>query len=186
MRNRLNILTVGHLVEYKNPNLWIDLAVLMKQNMLTNDFQFTWVGEGPLLKQCRDKVLALGLESSINFVGPDNLISKYYSQCDIYLQLSHIESLGLSVLDAMRHGKPCVVAKSGGLVELVQSGKNGWVVDLNNLESIAAKINSLCCPNLREQMGRESMVLYEKKHSRLAWETNMWSIHKSLIKTSFA
>jgi glycosyltransferase involved in cell wall biosynthesis len=178
--NEVHVLTVGHVVSYKNPDTWIKMAILLKQNMPLVDFRFTWVGDGSLLKTCQDMIKNLGAESYIRFVGRDNSIAKYYEQCDIYVQPSFIESLGLSVLDAMRHGKPCVVANVGGLPELVRDGVNGWVVDAFSAEAMAIKIGLLKNKDLREQMGVEAIKLYQEKFMNRKWKENIWQSHEDV------
>ncbi len=176
--NELNILTVGHLVGYKNPDAWINIAILLRQKMPLTDFKFTWVGDGELLETCRNKIKNFGADSYIKFVGHDSEIAKYYDQCDIYVQPSLIESLSLSVLDAMRYGIPCVVANTGGLPELVRDRANGYVVDPNNLNLMAKKISLLKNKALREQMGARAKKYYQKKFTSLKWVEQMWRHHK--------
>lgn len=182
--NELHILTVGHVVTYKNPDVWIRMAILLKQTMPLVDFIFTWVGDGELLNKCQNKVKNLGAESYIKFIGRDDEIAKYYEQCDIYVQPSLIESLGLSVLDAMRYGKPCVVANTGGLPELVHDGRNGWVVDANDHVVMAKKIGLLESKVLREQMGALAIKLYQDMFTKDKWKEQMWRHHESVANIS--
>jgi glycosyltransferase involved in cell wall biosynthesis len=174
----INILTVGHTVTYKNPDTWINVAILLRKNSPDLDIKFKWVGDGSRLSECRDKVKSLGAESYISFVGRDNNVAEHYSQCDIYVQPSHIESLGLSVLDAMRHGKPCVVANTGGLPEVVCNGKSGWVVEADNVEEMARRIEMLARnKQLRETFGRSSKEIYNKLFGIDQWAKDIWALH---------
>ncbi len=175
--NELNVLTVGHVVAYKNPDAWINMAILLKMSMPLTDLKFTWVGDGKLLETCRNKIKNLGADSYIKFVGHDSKIAQYYDQADIYVQPSLIESLGLSVLDAMRYGIPCVVANTGGLPELVRDGKTGWVVDANNPKLMAEKMSLLKSKLLREQMGAQAKKYYQEKFTSVKWKEKMWRHH---------
>lgn len=178
----VHVLTVGHVVPYKNPDTWINAAILVKKNHLGLDVRFTWVGDGQLLDECREKVRQLGAESFISFVGRDNAIEKYYELCDIYVQPSYIESLGLSVLDAMRYGRACVVARTGGLPEAVCDGETGWVVGAEDSNEMALKIGALAADKeIRETMGQLALRNYEEKFSAERWEKEMWHHHESLL-----
>lgn len=180
----LQVLTVGHVVAYKNPDTWISMAVLIHKSASIEgiEVRFTWVGDGAMLDACREKVKRLGAESYINFVGHDNAVAKYYEHCDIYVQPSRIESLGLSILDAMRYGKPCVVANAGGMPEVVCDGKTGWVVEVDDVEELAKKVGMLVRDEkLRVAMGWEASRMYEKKFSRDRWAEEMWCHHKNML-----
>ncbi|MBI4054971.1 MAG: glycosyltransferase family 4 protein [Elusimicrobia bacterium] len=49
--------------------------------------------------------------------------------CDAYLLCAHYEEFGMPVLEAMACGVPAVVSRSSGAAELVESGKNGWILE---------------------------------------------------------
>jgi glycosyltransferase involved in cell wall biosynthesis len=175
-----HVLTVGHVVEYKNPMLWIETAARVLQELPA--LKFSWVGPGSLIEQCRRRVADLGLQEKIEFVGPSSDLRKCYEKCDIYVQPSKIESLGLSVLDAMRYGKPCVVANMGGLPELVRNGDSGWVVDVNDGAELARRVIQLAKnPIERERMGRSAQTIYATHFSPDRWEVEMRRLHDSVL-----
>lgn len=178
----VNVLTVGHVEIYKNPETWINMAIYLRKNMPGLNIKFTWVGDGSKLDECRAKVRVLCAESFISFVGRDNDVTKYYELCDIYVQPSYIESLGLSVLDAMRYGKPCVVANTGGLPEVVRDGESGWVVDADDVKQMACKIEVLVKDiRLREEMGRRALWIYEERFSKKQWTDEIWRHHAKVL-----
>lgn len=178
----LTVLTVGHVVDYKNPDTWLRMAVNFRQNNPDLDVKFVWLGDGPELEAYRRKVLEFNAETYVTFVGHDNDVSKYYEQCDVYVQPSRIEALGLSVLDAMRRGLPCVVARTGGLPELIAHNDNGWLVDADDFEALSSRVESLLNDaQCRERFGKCSLERYEKYFSSKRWAEVMWSQHASLL-----
>lgn len=62
-----------------------------------------------------------------------NLLPQY----DFFLQLSHSESLGISVVEAQAYGVPAIVSNSDGLPESIIDGKTGFSVDTYNIEDAA-------------------------------------------------
>ncbi|WP_055445291.1 glycosyltransferase family 4 protein [Lacinutrix himadriensis] len=50
-------------------------------------------------------------------------------ESDFYLQLSHSESLGMSVIEAQSLGLPAIISNAGGLPETIVPGKSGYCVD---------------------------------------------------------
>jgi glycosyltransferase involved in cell wall biosynthesis len=178
----LTVLTVGHVEDYKNPDAWLRMAIDLKQKNPDLNVQFVWVGDGGRLEEYRRKVVEMEAKNYITFVGHDNDVSKYYEQCDVYAQPSRIESLGLSVLDAMRRGIPCVVAKTGGLIELIINGENGWTVEADDFLGLSNRIESLLRDEqCREIFGKRSLERYEAYFSHKRWAEAIWSHHASLF-----
>lgn len=174
------VLTVGHVVDYKNPFFWIETAADVISKV--PHAEFTWIGSGPLLNECRRKVNELGLGKSIFFPGASADPSPHYANCSIYSQPSIKESLGISALDAMRRGIPVVVAKSGGLPELIHSGTEGFVVDLaEGPNTYAGKIVQLLCDDaLHSRMRSAVTTRYEKQFDSTLWEARLTALHEAL------
>lgn len=178
--SKLTILTLGHVVAYKNPYFWIDVAQKVIQE-LPEQVQFIWVGEGELLCNCLKRVKALNI-SNIKFVGFVDDVNTLYAESDIYFQPSLIESLSLSVLDAMRWGLPCIVSVNGGLPETVINNKTGFVIDVNSVERTFRKIVQLILDSkLRNEMGKAARLYYENKFSQDKWSKAMETIHREIM-----
>lgn len=109
---------------------------------------------GRLKNLCAD----LGLDDVVEWVGVTNRVNDYLSQADIYCQPSRSEAICLSIAEAMSHGLPIVASDVGGIHELVKSGHNGWLVESENPQMLADKLEELICnKNLRMQMGNHSL-----------------------------
>lgn len=56
-------------------------------------------------------------------------LNMFYQVLDLFVLASrHDEGYGLVVAEAMANGTPAIVTKSGGVVEIVENGVDGWVV----------------------------------------------------------
>lgn len=150
------VLTVGHVVNYKNPAMWIDVAnrVLEKHP----EWKFVWVGSGSLLPEMLLRVNALGLKGRAIFKGSSQSPQKYYRHAAVYFQPSTLESHGLAVLEAMSFGIPCVVSNVGGMPESVADKVTGFVAESNNPEEMAQRLIELIeNSSLRRYMGNNSI-----------------------------
>ena len=177
----VRVLTVGHVVGYKNPLLWISMAALVLKQM--PKVQFVWVGPGPLLEACRKRVADLGLKESISFEGRQSMVAEYYRSAHVYVQPSQIESLGLSVLDAMRHSMPCVVSSRGGLPEVVKDGVSVYIVDIDDEIELAKKVIKLVCEeDLVKKMGEAGRHIYIERFSPERWHKEMSVVHGFLTE----
>ncbi|KKQ86155.1 MAG: Glycosyl transferase group 1 [Candidatus Woesebacteria bacterium GW2011_GWB1_38_8] len=170
--NKKNIiLTIGHLVGYKNPQLWLRVA----ERVLAIDkrIKFIWAGDGDLLQEMRRKVKNRKL-NRVEFIGYQENVSELYRNSIIYFQPSTTESHGIAVVEAMSYALPCVVSNRGGLPESVKDGANGYVVDVNDPDLYAEKIITLFKnKKLRERMGKASRDIFFKNFSYKIWYRKM-------------
>ena len=77
------VLTIGHVVDYKNPELWFEVA--KKVISYDNSIKFIWLGNGKLLKKMLIAVTETNLERNIFFKGYESDINRFYQKSSIYL-----------------------------------------------------------------------------------------------------
>jgi glycosyltransferase involved in cell wall biosynthesis len=87
----------------------------------------------------------LNLHNNIILTGfvDDVTLRIIYNICDIYILPSKLEGFGLTLLDAMRAGKPIIATRVGAIPEIIQENENGILVEPNNIKSISDSINKL-------------------------------------------
>lgn len=85
-------------------------------------------------------------------------VHPYYAQADLLLSLSHPlewpETFGMTLLEGMCYGLPSIVPPVGAPLELVNEGKEGYHLDMRELDKIADKIHELY--KNEEEMGKMS------------------------------
>ena len=181
----INILTLGHVRWYKNPEAWVNVIKIFNLNFKNEDVRFLWAGEGELLEEYRNKLKELDIKNAI-FLGLVDNVEELYSKSLIYFQPSLIESHSISTIDAMKHGIPCVVSKIGGLPESVVDGETGFVIDVGNHEEMADKLILLIKDkSLREKMGLASRNIFEEKFSYKGWLDKMDLLHNDVLNLKF-
>jgi L-malate glycosyltransferase len=65
----------------------------------------------------------------VKLLGYVENLAEFFAGLDVYVMPSRAEGLGSSALMAMAHGLPVVASRRGGLPEIVEDGKTGWVVE---------------------------------------------------------
>ncbi|SDI98584.1 N-acetyl-alpha-D-glucosaminyl L-malate synthase BshA [Salimicrobium halophilum] len=124
------------------------------------------VGDGPEYNQVYDLVQRLGLEEDVLFVGKQERVQELYSIADVKLLLSEKESFGLVLLEAMACGVPCIGTNIGGIPEVIENGKNGYVVEAGALEEVSRNaVRLLTDEDHRNELKKQAMDTVNKKFS---------------------
>lgn len=98
----------------------------------------------------------------------DDQLIEEYRRCDVVVSLSRYEGFGYSALEGMACGKPVVAFAAGGLREVVRHGETGFLVELEHLGDMVARIHQLAgSPLLRERMGAQARA--DAVGSRDSW-----------------
>ena len=101
------------------------------------------VGDGPEMTIVCKLVKKLGITDKVHFLGKQENLEELYSISDLMLLLSEKESFGLVALEAMACGVPCIGTNVGGMPEVIQHGKTGYLCELGDIDDMANKaINS--------------------------------------------
>ena len=108
--NKMLIGTVGRLSSEKNPFFALNVAVEMKKRAI--DFEYWWIGTGPLEKALTSKINEQGLSDHFKLLGEKDDIENYYNALDCLVVPSIFEGFGLSVVEGQACGLPCVISDS--------------------------------------------------------------------------
>jgi glycosyltransferase involved in cell wall biosynthesis len=166
----IRVLTLGHVVGYKNPAIWLEVAKAVDLKF-PGATTWKWAGSGPELKSC---IQAAKGYSNIEFIGYQSDVAALYSTCDIYFQPSLYESQCISVLDAMKAGVPSIVSNAGGLPDSIRDGLDGLVCETKSVE---AYVHAFACliesPEKRKEMGENSKDRYQELFSAEKWAHSM-------------
>jgi glycosyltransferase involved in cell wall biosynthesis len=112
------------------------------------------VGQGPLEGEVRRQVKELGLDRSVIFAGHRRDAPRIAGSFDVFTLASVHEGLAIALVEAMAQGVPAVVTRVGGLSEVVEHGKQGFIVTPGRPRALADAIVSLLRdPALRKEFG---------------------------------
>lgn len=107
------------------------------------DCHLVLIGDGPDMYSIRQLVADLGIEDRVHFSGQQSDVSSYYKLSDAFLLLSAKESFGLAMLEAMYCGAIPVGSTAGGISEVIQHGKTGYVVEIGDYKQAAQHLIKL-------------------------------------------
>ena len=84
-----------------------------------------------------------------------NDIANYINASDIGIYTSGEESFGMGILETMSYGKTVLATSAGGVKEVVENGKDGFLFKIGDVKSMANKLTELMDnPELVTQLGQ--------------------------------
>lgn len=135
------IVQVSWIIPEKGISDLLDVARLVAQKR--PEARFVIVGDGPYREQYVAEAREMGLSENIIWTGlvKDPFGEGVYDAADVVCQLSRWEEVfGWMIAEAMAFGKPVVATRVGGIPELVEDGKTGFLVDRGDVNAAAERV----------------------------------------------
>ena len=114
-------------------------------------------GRGSAEQRLREQVRAKRLGRQVTFAGwmPQDALRGLVAAADAVVVPSIYEPFGIVALEAAVLGAPLVVARTGGLTEIVSDGRTGWTFEPGNATDLAiALIDALTHPKRARSRAR--------------------------------
>jgi len=121
-------------------------------------------GDGPAYRDLVDLSRSLGLSDSVEFLGyvPQEYMPAFLNSIDISMMPSREEAFGVSAVEALACGVPVIGSRVGGIVEVLNQGECGILVDPENVEALSDAMLALAGDyEMRKRLsekGREHVV----------------------------
>lgn len=136
---------VGEMIERKYPIQVIDA---LQKAYPEGNFELTYVGDGDLLNEIRNRVERDRLTGKVRVLGkiPRDNIKAEYDNADCMVMISKNEAYGLVYLEAMARGCITIASRNEGFDGVIKDGENGFLCkagDANELAAIIHRINAL-------------------------------------------
>lgn len=142
---KFNILMLCSLKDYKGVPEFVELAKRLPEYKFelvvnaTNDAIKAYFGNVPNYPN----LTIFPVQSNVH---------PFYQRADLVLNLSHpetwVETFGMTILEAMHYGIPCIVPPVGGPIELIDDGVQGYQVDQRKIEVVEEKIRMIATDKL--------------------------------------
>lgn len=136
-------------------------------------------GEGQALsveEDLRADVRARGLDDRVVFAGRRDAVESYLRAGDVFVFPSVFEALGISLVEAAACGLPAVASRTGGIVDVVEDGRSGFLVTPGQARELASALASLVSDaSRREAMGdrarRIALAHFDERDAAVRYRT---------------
>ncbi len=139
-----------------------------------------FVGEG-LIKKMQELIESLNLQDNVIIMGECQNVYEIIPRFDVGVLCSNFEGFGNAIVEYMLAGKPVIGTETGGIVEIIQDGKNGFLVPQNNPVKLAEKLLLILKnKSLATEMGIKARLHAERNFSLNVWVSKILNLYNSL------
>lgn len=95
------------------------------------------IGDGPDRSVAEWLAVQKGIHDDVLFLGKQDQIQDKVAVADIMLMPSELESFGLAALEAMACEVVPIATRAGGVPEVIDHGKTGYLADVGDVETMS-------------------------------------------------
>lgn len=138
---RIRLINVGSFQDKKNQIFIVDIASELRSRGF--DFEINLLGDGANRAGLETAVRAARLGDHVLLHGNVHGVERWMRDSHIYVHTARWEPFGLVFLEAMAAGLPCVTLDAGGNRDLIEEGKNGFLLEREDASVFADRIVEL-------------------------------------------
>lgn len=126
---------VGRLFSSKGVQVLVEALTHIED---LSPLHITIVGAGPQQQELEEQVKALGLSDKVLFLGSRMDVPNLLLQADYFVHPAiWNEGFGITLIEAMSTGLPCVAFKRGAIPEIIDDGRNGYIIEKIDARKLA-------------------------------------------------
>jgi len=165
--------TIANFYPTKGLSYLIEAAEHFKND---EEIVFCIIGDGQLRNEICKLIKEKELEKKIYLLGKINDAYRYLPAFDVFVLPSLKEGFPWSLIEAMSAKVPVIATSVGAVPEIIESGKNGIIVEPGNSEQIAKSIKEILAKDhLRQELGIQGhqTVLFNFDLDKMVSQTEM-------------
>lgn len=171
--------TIGSLVDVKDHVTFLNVA----KRVLGKGVQakFLVIGSGSNEAQLKQTAHTLGLADDIIFTGFRNDVPKITGELDCLLMTSLMEGLPHVIIGACVAKTPVVSTNVGGIPELIEHGKTGWLAPVKEVDALCEGVlTMLNDAAYRERCVANASAVVVQQFSRPVMAQKMLALYRGV------
>jgi glycosyltransferase involved in cell wall biosynthesis len=199
--SHMSLVTIHNGVEYKETKHQIKENIIPKLIMVARfssqkdyetltlalskikgEFEIQYVGEGELLTDIKDLVLEKKLGEKVKFLGMRKDVNMLLEQSNIFVLVSNYEGLPISIIEAMAAKLPVIATNVGGVNELIEDNKNGFLINRKDVNNLVEKLQLLIDNReLQLKMGKAGFEKYKNSFTVTTMLDKTFKVYEDVL-----
>lgn len=174
------LLFLSNLVENKGVIMFLFACKFLKANNIPFDANI--VGRETTLiseQDIKDKITELNLDKEVTYLGPkyDNEKEAILENSEIFVLPTYNDCFPLVLLEALKYGLAVISTNEGAISEIIDDGKNGYIVEKKSQEQLNTKLKELILDERKIlEFSKNSREKFNKYYTTEIYEKNMLSV----------
>ncbi|MDO4420115.1 MAG: glycosyltransferase family 4 protein [Ruminococcus sp.] len=160
-----------------NKNQIIAIKAMKKVIERFPDTLLLLAGNGPNEEILKNAIADLNLSDNVKLIGYRKDLENFVKLSDIAISCSIREGLGLNLIEAMLCRKPAVATINRGHKELIREGRNGFLVETTDSDTLAEKIQLLLENKAMLKSFGEQGYEYAQKYTDKSVQLELFDIY---------
>lgn len=135
--DRTRLATLMHISNFRMVKRLRDVIRIFAQVLRNIPSRLLLIGDGPETGAALEEARALNVVDHVQFIGLVDDVVPFLRAADVFLLPSQSESFGLVALEALATGVPVIGSDVGGLPEVVEHNKNGFLAPIGDTSKMA-------------------------------------------------
>jgi glycosyltransferase involved in cell wall biosynthesis len=175
----VHVVAAGRLVHQKRFDRLLSILHFVRRR--TNErWTASIFGEGPLKASLEARIRDLGLQDIVKLAGASASMPDVYRSADVLVLTSDHEGTPNVVLEAMATGVPVVSTCVGGVADIIEDGRTGFLLSADDEAGFALNLSSLISSyELRRQIGQSARVYIEHHHSTAKLPEYLYTVYSA-------
>ena len=154
-----------HLSNFRPVKRVCDVIEIFDRVQKTIPSKLLMIGDGPDRSKAEWLAMNKGIHDRVLFMGKQDLVHEKLPVADVMLLPSQLESFGLAALEGMACQVVPVATRVGGVPEVIEHGRNGYMADPGDVDAMAGfAIEVLSDDKKLEDMGYRARVMAQAKY----------------------
>lgn len=171
---------IGRLAPEKGPDLFVDLFARLAKR--SPEALGVVVGDGPMADDLRRRAEGLGVAERMRWLPHRQDLPPLLLDMDVVVMPSRTEGLPMLLLEAMAMARPVVASDVGGIPEVIERGRSGWLCAMGDVEGFATTIaRVLEHPEASRLVGEQSRAVILARFTARTMADRMMALYDEAL-----